>query len=794
LARRGALILTAPAGSGKSTQTPQFLLERRGEFPGRILVLEPRRLAARSLAGRVASETRTRLADQVGYQVRFDSRCGRDTPVVFATYGVFLQRMLDDPALGGVGTVLLDEFHERTLESDLALAWLKVLRQERRRDLRLAVMSATLDAAQLCRYLPGAVHVDVPGRLFPVEIRHLPAEPREGLAQHALRALRLLHGEGLDGTALVFMPGMREILRTTGALGPFCRERGLLLQTLHGSMELSEQQKVLDPDQVAGRVIVSTNVAETSVTIPGVAAVIDSGLHRIAAYSPARDINTLYLARISRGNAAQRAGRAGRTAAGCCIRLWSLAEEAAMPEAVQPEILRLELSALLLRSASLPGRLDWLTPPPEKARQAAQLALSALGAVSAEDRITTRGRALLRYPVCPRLGSVLLGARSLGAEAHASACAMAAVLESAVSRRTGRALDLAVLGEELRQDDDEDLPWEAGEIFQQLRRLGEAGLPDAKGRPAASDLAGLWLEAYADRLAARQGESMVYQLVDGRKALLPLEKGRMVPRLILALEIEETAGAGQARQTSVPVYLPCEPDMVRERFPQECLWRTDLDWDGRQRKVLKREKMLFRGLAIADRQAAAGPADRKALAAVWAEKFACGELRHPGRDEKVEQLLVRVQLARKYYPELSFPEMDADDWRLIYEDACAGRNSWLEMERVSLEAQLDRYLGPALRGFLEKTFPVRKKLPSGRTGKLTYFERQPPELAARLEDLLGMNGALNLCEGRLPVLFDILSPASRTVQKTQDLGSFWKNAYPSVKKELQRRYPRHPWP
>jgi ATP-dependent helicase HrpB len=784
--------LTAPAGSGKSTQVPQFLIADGARFPGRTLILEPRRLAARSLAGRVAAETRTGLGDRVGYQVRFDSRCGKGTAAVFQTYGVFLQRMLEDPDLAGVGTVILDEFHERTLECDLALAWLKTLRRQRRRDLRLAVMSATLDAAQLCRYLPDAVHVDVPGRLFPVEVGHLPAEPREGLPQQALRALRLLLREGLDGSVLVFMPGMREILRTVGALAPLCREQGLQLQTLHGSMELSEQQKVLDPDQGSARVIVSTNVAETSVTIPGVAAVIDSGLHRIAAYSPARDINTLYLARISRGNAAQRAGRAGRTAAGRCLRLWSQAEEGSMPEAVPPEILRLELSALLLRTASLPGQLDWLTAPPQGARQAAQDTLLALGAVSAQGRITERGRSLLRYPVCPRLAAVLVGARGLGTEAHSCACAMAAVLESSVSRR--QAQDLAVLAEALRRGGDEDLPWEAGEIFKQLQRLGEAQPPGPKAGPAAQDLAAVWLAAYADRLAARQGESQVYKLVDGRKALLAAEKGRRLAPLILALEIEETAGAGQARQTSLPVYLPCEPETVRELFGKECVWRTDLDWDSAQRKVLKKEKLIFRGLAIASRQAAAGPADLKAMAAVWAEKFACGELKHPGRDEKVEQLLVRVQLARKLYPELSFPEMGADDWRLIYGEASAGKNSWAEMERISLETQIARYLGPALSGFLDKTFPVRKKLPSGRTGRLTYSEQQPPELAARLEDLLGMNGTLSLCEGRLPVIFDILSPGFRTVQKTQDLGSFWKNAYPSVKKELQRRYPRHPWP
>jgi ATP-dependent helicase HrpB len=271
-------------------------------------------------------------------------------------------------------------------------------------------------------------------------------------------------------------------------------------------------------------------------------------------------------------------------------------------------------------------------------------------------------------------------------------------------------------------------------------------------------LAGLWLAAYADRVAAQQGDSQVYQLIDGRRALLPLEKGLRPPQLILALEVEETAGAGQSRQTSVPVYLPCEPGTVQAVFPGECAWSTALGFDERQRRVGKRKQLLFRGLAIQSQEAGLTPADRKAIAAVWAEMFADGRLKHPGFDEKLGQLLARVGLARQHYPELSFPGMDADDWRLIYEEACAGKNSWAEMERVSLEAKVGRYLGAALSGFLDKAFPVRKRLPSGRMGKLTYFERQSPELAARLEDFLGMDGAFSLCDGRVPVVFDILSP------------------------------------
>ena len=376
LGRAGAVVLTAPTGSGKSTQTPRFLLEERGRFPGKVLVLEPRRLAARSLAARVASERGSALGREVGYQVRFDSRSSSETVVVFQTYGVFVQQVLGAPALPGVGAVLLDEFHERTLESDLALAWLKALRR-RRPELKVMVMSASLDAGALLGYLPGSEHIDVPGRLFPVDVRHMPPRTREDAPRGALDALQQLCREGLDGSVLVFMPGMREIRRTLALAGPFCREQGLPLLALHGGMELDEQQKALDPSP-GPRVIVATNVAETSLTIPGVANVIDSGLHRVAAYSPARDINTLNLTRISRSSAVQRAGRAGRTAPGRCIRLWPESEGTAMQEALPPEIARLELSGLFLQAASLPEPVDWLTPPKAEAWSAAGEVLSGL--------------------------------------------------------------------------------------------------------------------------------------------------------------------------------------------------------------------------------------------------------------------------------------------------------------------------------------------------------------------------------------------------------------------------------
>jgi ATP-dependent helicase HrpB len=786
LLRAGALILTAPTGSGKSTRTPRFLL---GKVPGKILVLEPRRLAARSLAGRVALETSSALGKTVGYQVRFDSRCGPETPVVFQTYGVFIAQMLKDPSLAGVGAVLLDEFHERTLECDLALAWLKTLRRTRRPELKLVVLSATLEAEALARHLPEAARVDVPGRLFPVDIRHHPLAAREGPAEGALAVLKELAKEGLDGSVLIFMPGLREIRRGLTVLSSYCRENGLELHGLHGSMDLAEQQSVLE-ESPQRRVIIATNVAETGLTIPQVTVVIDSGLHRVAAYDAARGINTLYLSRISRANALQRSGRAGRTAPGRCVRLWSKADETGMSPSLKPEILRLELSSLRLQAGSLPEPVDWLTSPHEAAWESAGRSLASLGALDEEGRVTRRGRALLGYPAPPRVASVLEAARALGRDAYERAGAMAAVFESAGDRRPDKAADLSELGAEIMRGSREEVSWEASEIFRQFKRLYKEG-PGSGG--GAETLERAWLDAFSDRLAAREGEGTFYRLGDGRGALLPVEKN--APPLILALDIRERAGGGQARQVGVNLFLPFEVDSVVKAFPQECRWTTAAEFDERKGRVIKEERLLFRGLAIERREVAASRGDDKKLAAdLWAEKFASGELLHPGFDDKVKQLVVRVGLARRLYPDMGYPDLGTDDWRLIYGEVCAGKNSLKDIERVNLLPHVESYLGRGLTDFLDRSLPTSKKLPSGKLGRFTYHESQAAELSARLGDFVKMTGTMRLCEGRVEVAFDILAPNYRTVQKTRDLGSFWANTYPTVKKELQRRYPRHPWP
>ncbi|MBI2362880.1 MAG: hypothetical protein HYV15_05805, partial [Elusimicrobia bacterium] len=687
------------------------------------------------------------------------------------------------------------------LEADLALAWVRTLRKTGRPDLKLVVMSATLDAGGLSAYLHDAARVDVPGRLFPVSVRNQPLDARDTAPDGALKALQSLAAEGLDGSVLVFMPGLREIRRALTVLAPCCREQNLELhglhgsmdlaeqqsvRGLHGSMDLAEQQRVLSPEGKAPRVIVATNVAETGLTIPGVTMVVDSGLHRLAAYSPARGVNTLTVQRISRANAAQRAGRAGRTAPGRCVRLWARTEEMAMSESLPPEVSRLELSSLLLQAASLPGAVDWLTPLPQASQSAATACLRGLSAVDAHGRITPEGRALLGYPLPPRLAAVLEGARRLGWPEFERACAMAAVFETAAERRPDKACDLSELAEDLEAGSREDASWETVEVFKQLKRLGGKDL-GAVTDASPDALARVWLRAFSDRLGARDGDGRVYRLADGGAAMLPVERG--APQVLLALDIRERAGGGQARQVGVTLYLPLSVQTVCDAFPGECAWAEVSEFDAKKERVIKEERLLLRGLVLDRREAARKKEDRKASAELWAEKFAAGELRHPGLDEAVGQLVTRIRVARGLYPDLGFPAMDADDWRLVYGEVCAGRNTLFDIERVPLAPHILSYIGKPLAAFLEKTLPTSRRLPSGKNGRITYFEGRPPELSARLGDFLKMSGTVSLCDGRLAVLFDILAPNYRTVQKTHDLSSFWKNTYPEVKKELKRRYP-----
>lgn len=789
----GRLVLAAPPGTGKSTQVPQLLLPARGK----AVVLQPRRIAARNLALRVAAERGETPGGTVGYQVRFEQAAGAETRVLFQTYGVFWQQLLRDPGLAGVSLVILDEFHERALEADAALAWVSRLRATSRPDLGVVVMSATLEVEALRRYLADPPFLEIDARPHPVAVEYVPPRPSEPVWDAAARGFRHLAATGLRGSVLVFMPGVGEIRRAAEALDQAARPLGYRVLELHGAQRAEEQQRALAAPADEPCVVVATNVAETSLTIPGVTAVVDAGLSRQAAYDAERDLDTLHLGWISRQNMTQRAGRAGRLGPGRCVRLWAQSLESSLPEALPPEIARLDLSRLALDVAALPAPVEWLTPPPPERWAKAVERLHALEAVDDRGNITKLGRELLRYPLPPPLAHVLHAAVQAGCATLAAA--MIAIMEAADRRDLSDEGDLYLLGLDLVRGGARGRRWdrEVAATWKQLLRLAKPSdadraaaeaphPPDAREEATRREtVSRCWLAAWRHRLATRQDKA--FALADGRKGTVTA--GSPATPMLLALQLHEVAGAA-GRQATIPIFLPLEPAWTGGAETSEVV----VSWDAGRQKVLQERHVRSGGLVVRKEPLPPAQWDRDAAEALIAAKLLAGEATLAALDEDVAQLVLRIQGAARAWPEMGLPALDAGDWELLYHELARGKAGPGDVTKDELVNTLREYVGWAAMDRIDRGAPRTWKLPGGRGGRITYFEDGPPELSARLGDLIGLTGTLALYEGRVPVLFDILAPNYRTVQKTFDLTGFWANTYPEVKKELKRRYPKHPWP
>ncbi|MNS17064.1 ATP-dependent RNA helicase HrpB [compost metagenome] len=787
------LILSAPPGTGKSTQVPQLLMPASGT----AVVLQPRRVAARNLALRVAAERGEEVGQSIGFQVRFERARRADTRVLFATYGVFWQRLLQEPRLPDVPLVILDEFHERSLEADACLAWLRRLQAGARPELAIVVMSATLEGAALSRFLGEPPHLEIDARSYPVAVEHQAPQAQEPIWNQAARGFRHLLGTGLDGSALVFMPGVGEIRRTADAIEPAARQAGYRVLELSGAQGVEDQQRALTLPAREPCVIIATNVAETSLTIPGVTAVIDSGLARQAAYDSERDLNTLTLGLISQQNATQRAGRAGRLAPGRCLRLWTRALEAGMAHSLPPEIERLDLTQLALATAALPESVEWLTPPPGDRWERAQARLKALGALDTAGLITPLGRKLLRFPLPPLLARVMLAGQEAGLSALVAA--MVAVLEAADPKTLTDEGDLYLIALDLARDPN-SRHWsrEVRETHQQLLRLAKPSPADEAASTAKHPFDSAeeaqrrravtvaWLSAYAHRLAFRQDKA--YTLEDGRKGTV--SAGQPKSPLLVALELHEVGGTGKSRTVTIPLYLPAEAEWVSAEAEPIVV----TTWDAARQRVVQERHFRVGELTLRKEPLPPKAWDRRAAEALLAEKLQAGEATIEAWDEDVDQLVARIKLAARTWPESGIPALDDEDWQLLYHELATDKMGAADITKGQLIEVLRDYIGWEAAMRLDREAPRTYKLPSGKGARITYSDDAPPELSARLGDMLGLTGTLALYEGRVPVLFDILAPNYRTVQKTFDMTSFWANTYPEVKKELKRRYPKHPWP
>ena len=755
LERTPNLVIEAPPGAGKTTRVPPALL---GILSGEVIVLEPRRIAARMAARRVASELGEEVGATVGYQVRFEEKIGPRTRLRFVTEGILTRRLLTDPTLKGVDAVVLDEFHERHLDSDLALALLKRL-QSTRPELRIIVMSATLDAAPIAHYLRDCPILRSEGRLFPLSIHHLPYSP-DPLHLQVRNAVERLFADQHTGNILAFFPGIAEIRRTLRECEPLARRTGLLVLPLHGDLSPAEQDRAVLPS-AERRLILATNVAESSVTVEGVTAVIDSGLARFATYSPWTGLPTLQISRVSKASATQRAGRAARTQPGQVLRLYSAEDYALRPEHDTPEIARADLSQLLLTLRAMKiahiDSLDWLQPPPPEAVEAAELLLDRMGASGGMEH------SLARFPLPPRLSRIVVEALDRGV--GEDGCRAAAMLGLGVRSECSDLLAAMDLPQDHR----------ARQHAEQLLRMAR---PQTQTHHDDDALLFSLLAGFPDRVARRRTGNQVL-LSTGFSAELA---GEPPPyEFMLALDAEDRI---ENPLPLIRMTARIEPEWLLELFPDNLAERSSVVWNRTSERVEKVSALFYDKLVVEESR---GPATGPAWEAEAADLLARKAL-DAGIDRFIERETLDPFLAR-----LSFAGLTPPDIPEALRSLCLGLQSFSELRDSArnllplLEAQLDTRR-------LNEAAPLSIRLSGGRQTKVHYEQGRLPWISSRLQDFFGMTDTPRIGPDRTPLVLHLLAPNHRAVQTTTDLAGFWQRLYPQVRRELMRRYPRHAWP
>jgi ATP-dependent helicase HrpB len=742
------LVIEAPPGAGKTTRVPPALLEIAG---GEVVVLEPRRIAARMAARRVAWEAGEQVGQTIGYQVRFEEAVGPRTRLRFVTEGILTRRLLSDPDLKGVAAVVLDEFHERHLDSDLALALLKRL-QQTRPELRIVVMSATLDAAPVAHYLQDCPVLRSEGRQFDLSISHLPYSPKL-LETQVTEALELLIAEQPSGDVLAFLPGAAEIRRAMRESQAVARRAGLLVLPLHGDLTPAEQDRAVAPASQR-KVILATNVAESSVTVEGVTAVIDSGLARIATYSQWTGLPTLHLGRVSKASAKQRAGRAGRTGPGRVLRLYTMEDYLRRPDHDEPEIVRTELSQLCLALRAMRvGHIDWLDAPPAAAVERAESLLDRLGATGA------MVQQLARYPLHPRLSRILIAAMERGV--GEDGCIAAALLGSG-ARAEKNDLLAAI---------DADQDFRTRQQAEQLRRIAR---PARQTQHNDDALLMSILAGFPDRVARRRA---------GNQVLLSTGASAEVAGEAPHYEFMVAVDAEDRKDKPLPLIRMAariEPEWLIELFPDGVREQSSVEWNRQTERVEAVSALLYDELVIQESRGAMP--DPEAAAQLLAQKAL-----EAGIDRFVDRSALDEFLARA-----EFAGVEAPDVGQALRELSLGLRSFTELKGAAAQfvATLERKMGTRQ---LNEIAPPRIRLPSGRETKVHYEPGKPPWIASRL-DFFGMRETPRIGRERTPVVVHLLAPNQRAVQTTTDLAGFWERLYPQVRRELMRRYPRHSWP
>lgn len=808
------VVLQAPPGAGKSTVVPLALLGEPWARGKRLIMLEPRRLAARAVAQRMARTLGEPVGRTVGYRMRLETRVSRETRIEVVTEGVLTRLLQADPALEGTALVIFDEFHERSVQGDLALALALDAQATIAPDLKLLLMSATLDARAIADWLGAVPAIVAEGRSHPVEVRFVgkgaPALPpgEESPEQLVTRIIRRALREE-PGDLLVFLPGAAEIRRVqsllAGAQEDAARVRVL---PLHGDLTLAEQDEALAPASAAGRkVILSTNIAETSLTVEGVRVVVDAGLVRRSVFDPVSGMSRLETRRISRAAAEQRCGRAGRLGPGVCYRLWSESAHRGLAAFTTPEILDADLSAVALELAAWgvrdAGQLRWLDPPRAAMLASARELLTRLDALDQAGRITARGRAMAAIPAHPRLAHMLLEARELGSIELASELAALLSERDILARGAGpRDADMRTRLEVLRRSSGGDARESFGvrrvrEAARAFQRQLQARVED-KVEPADPAEAGLLLAfAYPDRIARRRDDAAArYLLANGRGAFFAEPQSLARAELIVAAELDD-----REREARILLAAPIERALLEKHFAERLETVRTVEWSERDQGVIARETTRLDALTLRER-VLTDIAPEEALAATLARVRRLGLDTLPWNRE-ARELRARVELLR----ELSGPSTrEQDEWPAL-DDAALGATleHWLapslagitrrvDLERVNLADALRTLLPARQQRQLDALAPTHLEVPSGSRVRIDYLDENAPVVAVRLQEVFGLTETPRIAHGRVPVTFKLLSPAQRPVQITRDLASFWRGGYAQVRKELRGRYPKHYWP
>jgi ATP-dependent helicase HrpB len=810
--RHPAVVLHAEPGAGKTTRVPAALLDAGLAGDRHVVVLEPRRIAARAAADWVARERGEALGGPVGYRVRFEQRGGAATRLWFLTEGVFTRRLVHDPFLEQAGVVVLDEFHERHLQGDVALAVVRHLQATVRPDLRLVVMSATLETGAVARALGEAAVVRAPGRVFPVTVTHDDAPPATPLAARVAGAVRGLLAE--PGDVLVFLPGAAEIRRTAEALAPLAAAARIDVLPLHGDLPLEAQERALRPG-TRRRVVLATNVAETALTVEGVTAVVDSGLARIARFDARHGVNVLRVQTVSRAAATQRAGRAGRTAPGRCVRLWSRAEEAGRRAHETPEVLRLDLSRTVLElhawGLATAADLRWLDAPPAAAVDAAERLLRALGALDDAGRaLTDTGRRMLALPVEPRLARLLVEAERAGCPGDGALLAALASERDVLAgtRSFGEAgvalppgpsdllVRMELFGDAARRrfapDACRALGLEPRAVHavertrRQLARLLGGGTP---GDGSAAALGRATLAGFPDRVARRREPgSPRAVMVGGRGVALARESVVREAALFVALDVER----GRGPEAVVRLASAVERAWLDEVFPGAARTASELVFDAARGRVVARRRTGYHDLVLEEAirtDVDPGEAGVVLAAAIRSDAGRLGLV-----DDRVAALRARLAFLARAMPELGWP---SDPDALVTDalaDLAAGRTRVADVRAADVAGAVRARLGAAQRAALAREAPTELVLPGGRRTPIRYEPDRPPTAAARIQDCFGLAETPRLAGGRVALVLELLAPSQRPVQVTDDLASFWRSTYAEVRRELRGRYPKHAWP